>query len=66
MFSGQTTGNVSAVYLEAPVTLATNTWTFLVLNFTETNSDFYQNGALVTNANTALYKPDAYFDSGHI
>ena len=45
-FSGQTNGN-GADYIAAPISWASNTWHYIGLNYTRTNTQLYLDGAFV-------------------
>ncbi len=55
-FAGQSNG-LSAVYLSAPMSLASNTWYNIVLTYSPTNSALYLNGQLLTNGSGVAYWP---------
>ena len=57
-FAAQTNGS-SALYLEPPLTLESNQWYQIVLNYTPTNSELYINDNFVTNGSGVSLWPSA-------
>lgn len=55
-FSTQTNGN-GGDYITAPIAWASNTWHYIGLNYTATNTQLYLDGAFVTNGPGVTYYP---------
>ncbi|MCX6902462.1 MAG: hypothetical protein NTW03_03050 [Verrucomicrobia bacterium] len=56
-FSAQTNGGLGATYLSAPIDWTSNSWHYIALNYTSSNSALYLDGTAVTNGLPVTYWP---------
>jgi hypothetical protein len=56
-FAGQTNNGSQNTFLSSPVDFYSNTWCYLALTYSSTNTAFYTNGVLATNGSGMTYYP---------